>query len=340
MALFDDIIGFKNLHRAYLAAKKNKRYRFAILEFGFHLENNLLELRKELVGKTYKHGGYREFVVTDSKKRIIKAAPFRDRVIHHAVCDTIEPIFERGFIYDSYACRKEKGVHMAIKRLEKFIRSLCFNSRERERETAPRREKNYCLKCDISKYFGSINHAILLRQLSRKISDKNILWLLDEIIKSNPVGIPIGNLTSQLFANIYLNELDHFIKRELHEKYYVRYMDDFLILNRDKKRLNLIKEQIKIFLRDRLNLELHPKKAQIFPIEKGIDFLGYVVKDGYCLLRKSTIKRFLKKRKQYMAMLKNGKLSEKTVQNIHASWRGYAKFADSYKLMEELGLNK
>jgi len=134
MPLFDDIINFKNLHRAYFAARKNKRYRFGILEFGFRLENNFLKLRKELTEKTYKHGEYREFVVTDSKKRIIKAAPFRDRVTHHAVCDIIEPIFERGFIYDSYACRKGKGVHMAIKRLEKFIISLCFNSRERERE--------------------------------------------------------------------------------------------------------------------------------------------------------------------------------------------------------------
>ncbi len=174
--------------------------------------------------------------------------------------------------------------------------------------------------------------------LRRKISDENILWLLREIIASNLRGIPIGNLTSQLFANVYLNELDHFVKRELREKRYIRYMDDFLILGLDKKRLNDDKERIKIFLRDRLKLTLHPKKAEIFPIDRGIDFLGYVLRGGRRYLRKSTVKRFMKKKRRYEVMVRNGKLTETPLQNTLASWRGYAKFADSYRLMEKLGL--
>jgi len=179
-----------------------------------------------------------------------------------------------------------------------------------------------------------------LELLGKKIKDKNVLWLLNEIINSNSRGIPIGNLTSQLFANIYLNELDHFIKRVLRERHYVRYMDDFLILGNDKSRLREDKEKIKKFLAERLKLELHPKKAEIFPIDRGIDFLGYVVKDGYRLLRKSTVKRFIKKRRRYKVMTKNGKRTEQELKGFCDSWRGYASFANSYKLTEELGLKR
>ena len=174
--------------------------------------------------------------------------------------------------------------------------------------------------------------------LRRKIFDPDILWLLEEVIASNEKGIPIGNLTSQLFANVYLNELDHFVKRELHERYYLRYMDDFLILGTDKKRLCEDKERIRIFLRERLKLTLHPRKSEIAPIDRGLDFLGYVLCGGKRYLRKSTVKRFMKKKRRYEAMVKSEKLTELSFQNACASWRGYAKFADSYKLMERLGL--
>jgi hypothetical protein len=176
--------------------------------------------------------------------------------------------------------------------------------------------------------------------LQKKIKDENILWLLREIIASNPNGIPIGNLTSQLFANVYLGELDNFVKRELHEKYYLRYMDDFLILGTDKKHLREIKECITVFLRDRLKLTMHPKKAEIFPIDRGIDFLGYVLRDGKRFLRKSSVKRFMKKRRRYAAMVERGKFTEDFFESANASWRGYAAFARSYKLMKKLGWNK
>ena len=330
--LFARIVEFENLHTAYRGARTNKRYRSSILKFGYALEENLLALQRELTHKTYTHGGYREFIVADSKKRTIKAAPFRDRVVHHAVCNIIEPILDKGFIHDSYACRRGKGTHAAIVRLEHFIKTLQVGGYDSS-------AKIYCLKCDISKYFDSVDHEILFGMLHRKIHDEDILWLLREIIRSNSKGIPIGNLTSQLFANVYLNELDHFVKRTLHEKCYIRYMDDFLILGLDKKRFQEDKKRIKMFLHNQLKLTMHPKKAEIFPIDRGVDFLGYVVRDGTRLLRKSTVKRFLKKKRKYEWMAKNDKLMEAPLKNAIASWCGYASFADSYKLMETLGLN-
>ncbi len=354
---YDQIFDFQNLHRAYVGAKKHKQYRDSILKFGYKLEENLIKLRQELSDKTYKHGGYREFTVNDSKKRTIKAAPFRDRVVHHALCNIIEPVMEREFIYDSYACRKGKGTHSAIKRLEKFIRSL----KSRAQNDGKDRYQIYCLQCDISKYFDSINHDVLIKLLERKIKDENILQLCREIIASNKKacppslcsgvswrGIPIGNLTSQLFANVYLNELDNFVKRKLKERYYIRYMDDFLILGLDKKHLCDDKEYIRVFLRDQLKLELHPKKAEIFPIgffgklpvsnrkNRGVDFLGYVVRDGKRYLRRSTIKRFLKKSRRYAVMFKNGQVSKQSILNAYSSWRGYFKFADAYNLIKKI----
>ncbi|MFA6650825.1 MAG: RNA-directed DNA polymerase, partial [Candidatus Paceibacterota bacterium] len=208
--------------------------------------------------------------------------------------------------------------------------------REREREPASPAHRIYCLKCDVSKYFASIDKNILFQILRRKIRDKDVLCLIWEIIKSNPKGIPIGNLTSQLFANVYLNELDQYVKRVLRKKYYIRYMDDFLILDTDKKHLHKIKEEIRVFLWDELKLTLHPKKAEVFPIDKGVDFLGYVLKNGKRYLRKDTVKRFMKKRRKYRAMIRNGKLEKNRLRDADASWKGYCKFADSHMLRKKL----
>lgn len=224
------------------------------------------------------------------------------------------------------------------------------------------------MKCDIAKYFDNVDHEVLFGLLRKKIWDEDILWLLLEIIESNSKGIPIGNLTSQLFANIYLNELDHFVKRELKERYYIRYMDDFLILGTDKRHLAVQKEKIREFLKDMLKLELHPRKAEIFPIRelsasngtgsisRGLDFLGYVLRDptspllrqSFAVqvklrrasrrLRKSTVKRFIKRRKKYARLLRNGKMSKESIESSEKSWLGYAKFADSWGLRRKLGI--
>lgn len=327
--LFSRIISFENLHAAYRRARKGKRYRSSILRFGCTREEQLCALRTALLRDVYRHGGYREFVVTDSKKRVIKAASFRDRVVHHAVCHVIEPMLDRGFIYDSYACRTGKGTHAAIRRVEQFIATL--------QSLAPHREI-YCLQCDISKYFDSVHHELLMECLRRTIHDERTLTLLRDIITSVPQGIPIGNLTSQLFANAYLNVFDHFVKRELRARYYIRYMDDFLILRWEKFALHDDKERIARFLRERLRLTLHPRKAEVFPIRHGIDFLGYVVRAGKRSLRASTVRRFLKKLRWRERAVARGASTEQELYAMQMSWRGHARFARSYALMKRLGL--
>jgi retron-type reverse transcriptase len=331
--MFDEICSFENLHSAYLKARKCKRYKKEILKFGFNAEKNLLKLKKRLETQTYKHGGYREFVVNDSKKRTIKAAPFADRVVHHALCNIIEPIFDKTFIFDSYACRKGKGTHKAIKRVKTFLRSLAFAERERERESKNTIRGIYCLQCDISKYFDSINHEILFEILQKKIADKKVLRLIQEIIDSNNFetgkGIPIGNLTSQLFANVYLNELDQFVKRDLKRGYYLRYMDDFLILGTDKRELWQAKDKIAEFLKNGLDLNLHPKKAEVFPARTGIEFLGFRIFAAYAVLRQSTLKRFAKK-------MKEKKGDEAAAAKAFDSFRAFADKCRSWQTMQNL----
>ncbi len=244
--LYPEITSFQNLLTAARKAQKGKRYREGTLGFNMDLERNLLRLSKELKDKTYRHGPYRDFIVRDSKKRLISAAPYRDRVVHHAVINVIEPLFDKGFIHDTYACRKGKGTHKALMRFRQFLQG-----------------HKYVLKCDIRKYFQSIDHDMLLEKLSRKIVDRDTMWLLSEIIGSrsfNDVppfmyypgdglftqqerkrGIPVGNLTSQFFANLYLDGFDHRVKEKLRAGPYVRYVDDFCMFGDDKPFLKEIR---------------------------------------------------------------------------------------------------
>ncbi|MFA5169332.1 MAG: reverse transcriptase/maturase family protein [Candidatus Paceibacterota bacterium] len=307
--LFSQVCSFDNIHLAYLKARKSKRYKKDILRFSFDLENNLLEIKRELENRTYEHGRYREFVVNDSKKRLIKAPTFKDRVVHHSLCNIIGPIFEKTFTFDSYACRKNKGTHRAVKRLSFFLRN---------------NNDLYCYKCDISKYFNSINHGILLSLIKKKIKDERIIWMIEKILSSSfcekeGQGIPIGNLTSQLFANIYLTRYGYFAKNILREKMCLRYMDDFLFIGR-KHRLRTVAKKSGYFLFKKLKLEINPKKNNIFPVGKGIDFLGYVVFEHHILLRKSTVGRFLKKGGDVV------------------SFNAYAKHANAYLLTKKLNL--
>lgn len=322
--MFNQVCSFENLLSAHLKARKGRRYWKYILDFDYNAEKNLLDLRKELWNQTYQHGRYKEFIVNDSKKREIKAAPFRDRVVHHALCNIIEPILDKKFIFDSYACREGKGVHRAVKRLQQFIRAYSPNN-------------FYILKCDVKKYFDSIDHQKLQKLIKKKIKDTKVLWLIEVIIESQKgeKGIPLGNLTSQLFANIYLNELDQFIKHKLREKHYVRYMDDFLILSYDKKYLHSIKEEIRCFLIKELKLELHLAKTNVFPIKQGINFLGYRVFPAYRLLKKSTVKRFSKRMKVYRRKMKQGLMSKAKFRNSFCSWMSYAEFANSWHLQKK-----
>jgi len=247
--LYSQVCDFQNLLKSYYQARRCKSKKGYIIDFEWNLEKNLFDIQKKLKDHNYQFGQYQSFYVSDPKKRLIFAAPFQDRIVHHAICNVIEPIFDRGFIFDSYACRRNKGTHKAVFRLKKFMRSFGDN-------------KFYLLKADIKKYFLNIDRDILFQLIKKKISDQDTLWLIRAVIDSldGKKGIPIGNLTSQLFANIYLNELDQFVKHHLKVKYYCRYVDDFVLLHQGRSQLKKWRAEIKEFLENKLQLEIHPQK--------------------------------------------------------------------------------
>lgn len=329
--LYPAIYDFENLFNAYLKARRNKRYRREVLIFTANLEENLIGLQNELVHKTYRTGRYREFYIYDPKTRLVMALPFRDRVVHHALCNVIEPIFDARFIYDSYACRAGKGTHKGADRVTEFLR--------RAQRQWP---QVYCLKGDVKQYFPSINHEALKRLLWQRITCPDTRWLLSEIIDStvdegdtNPTGIPIGNLTSQLCANIYLDALDQFVKHDLGVRYYVRYMDDFVILHYDKGYLHSLLREIEGFLADRLALSLN-QKTSVFPVQQGIDFLGYRIWATHRLLRKSSIKRIKRGLRKLQRDYTEGKVSEAKLRAVVASWVGHSKHANTYRIRRKV----
>ena len=329
--IFKKIYQFENLYNAYLKARQNKRYHSDVLAFSANLEENIISLQNELMWHMYKTGLYRRFYIHDPKTRLVAALPFRDRVLQHALNTVIEPLFERKFIYDSYACRARKGTHAGADRVTNFLR-------RRQREC----DKVHCLKCDIAKYFPSIRQDILMRILKRTIACEDTLWLIQEILSSWPdyeqnniKGIPIGNPSSQLFANVYLDQLDHFVKEILQEKYYVRYMDDFVILSAKKQHLWRIKGEIERFLEEKLDLQLNHKTG-IWPVSQGIDFLGYRIWSTHRKLRKSSVKRMKRRFKVFRKKLVAGRISEEKVNASIQSWLGHASHCDSYNLRKKL----
>jgi len=319
--LYEKVCSYENLYGAYLRARRGKGKSEDVLDFTYNLESELMNLRYELINGIYKTGDYRHFIIFEPKERKISALSFRDRVVHHAICSVIGPIFERKFIFDSYACREKKGTHAGVLRLQKFIGKVSRDA--------------YVLKCDISKYFFSVNCEVLKKIIRKKIADEKLLCLLDNVVDSSESGIPIGNLTSQLFANIYLNELDEFVKYELREKYYVRYMDDFLILNESKKILHKIKDKIELFLSS-IKLKFHPKKVNIFPVRLGVDFLGYRTFRDYRLIRKSTVKRFIRNVNRKIKRHNLDLISFDKLLESFNSWEAYMVRGKSYKLRSSL----
>jgi retron-type reverse transcriptase len=317
--IYNNVWDFKNILKSYYLARKRKNKKTYVIDFEWNLERELLKIQKELQEKTYQPGSYKNFYVSDPKKRLVYVASFKDRIVHHVLCNVIEPIFDKGFIYDNYACRKNKGTHCAVMRLKKFLRTFYFK--------CGFSDNFYILKCDISKFFDSVDKEILFELIKKKIKDKNVLWLIKKILNSTngPKGIPIGNLTSQLFANIYLNELDQFIKHHLRVKYYIRYMDDFVIVSDDKNQLKIWREEIRKFLQNHLQLILHPQKQEILPAKIGVDFLGFHVFYSHILIRKSTVRRFWKK-------FKKGKMSYESFW----SYVGHLKFADWWGLKKKI----
>lgn len=323
---FCDIICVENLLTAWKEFVKGKRNKKDVQEFSLRLMDNIFTLHHELADGTYVHGGYKFFKINDPKPRDIHKASVRDRLLHHAIYRILYPFFERTFIADSYSCRLGKGTHRAVGKLRRYFRKVSRNS------TCA----CWALKCDIKKFFSNIDHAILINILREYIPEEKIIWLLERVISSFSPGIPLGNLTSQLFANVYLNKLDQFVKHKLKAKYYVRYADDFVILSGNKQWLEKQIKPISNFLEEELKLELHPEKISIRKFRQGIDFLGYVVLPHHTVLRTKTKRRMLKKIKQKKLDWLNGKISEESFNQSLQSYLGILKHCRGYKIRRRI----
>ncbi len=337
--LYPQITDFSNLLLSSKKAQKGKRFRENVLKFNYHLEAELAKLKTELITHTYQPGKYRTFEIFEPKRRTISAAPYRDRVVHHALCNIIAPIFERTFIRDSYANRIGFGTHRALHRLTEFARS-----------------SNYVLQCDIAQYFPSIDRAILKSLIRRKIKCPDTLWLIDLIIDNSneqisvihhfpgddlltPLqrqrGLPIGNLTSQFFANVYLNGFDHFIKETLNVPKYLRYVDDFALFSDDR----IVLEETRVLLEEylsQLRLKLHPIKRQIISTERGANFVGFRVLPDRIRVRNYNLQRGRYRLRSLEKKYTNGEIIEQDLVRSTQSWIAHLKHGDTWRLRQQI----
>jgi RNA-directed DNA polymerase len=326
--MFERICSWKNLLLAWRKASRGKRGHRCVAQFEHRLEEQLLELQQELRSQTYQPGAYASFYVHEPKRRLISAAPFRDRVVHHALCNLLEPVFERSFIADSYANRAGKGTHRALDRVQEFSRRF-----------------RHVLPCDLRQFFPSIDHAILRQVLARKIADERVLWLAERILASGwgvlsgqysmvyfagddlfaagrPRDLPIGNLTSQFWANCYLNPFDHFVQRELHCPAYVRYVDDFLLFGDDLELLWQWKAAVVQRLA-RLRLTIH-RGAHPRPVTEGVSFLGFLV---FPERRRLKRRKWVHFRRRLKGLVAQWRLGASDLSHVSASVRGWVNHA-------------
>lgn len=327
LTLVEAMADYGSVQKAYNKARKCKRYRRDVLIFTKDKEENLERVRNEILGLSYEPSEYRYFKVYEPKERQIMALPFYDRVVQHAINNVLEPIFEKRFIFHSYACRKNKGMHAASDTLKSWLYEW-----QRFHPDTPL----YAIKADIHHYFQSINHDVLKAEIRKVIKDAGALALIDKIIDHNGqmpdgTGIPVGNLTSQLFANIYLNKLDQYIKHTLGADRYMRYMDDFIILSPDKDKLREWLQDIEKFLKDELLLSLNPKTT-ILSTKNGVDFVGYKHRATHKKVRPGSIKRIKRKIKKFGV----GHITKEHLLKSMASWTGHAGHADSYNLRKKI----
>lgn len=336
--LWPQVTSWQNLLPAARNARRGKSRRPNVARFEVDREVELARLRRGLLDRTYRPGPYRSFYIYEPKKRLISAAPYRDRVVHHALCNVIEPLFERRFIYDSYANRKGKGTHAALARYVRYSRS-----------------HSYVLRCDIRAYFPSIDHKILYGKLARVIRCKGTRWLIRLIIEnSNPQepvthyfpgddlftpherrrGLPIGNQTSQFFANVYLDEFDHFVKEHLRLPY-VRYVDDFAVFSDGKPTLRRARRRMRGFL-DGERLCLHPRKTRIYRTRDGTNFVGYRVLPDRIRLPRANLRRLRRRMRRYQNMYARGEMDAADLQQRLCSWLGHAGHADARSVTAKL----
>lgn len=339
--LYSDLCSFSNLYWAYRGASRGKRGQPAVAAFEYNLEEHLFCLQEELKNQTYQPGAYYSFYIYDPKHRLISAAPFRDRVVHHALGNIIEPIFERTFIGDSYANRVGKGTHKALDRAQAWSKNY-----------------PYVLQCDIQKFFPSVDHEILRSILSRKILDHQVLWLCDQILSSGvgvlseeyemiyfpgddllaaarPRGLPIGNLTSQFWGNVYLNELDQFVKRKLRVTPYLRFVDDFLLFSDKKAELWEWKDAVRQFLVS-LRLTMHEKRSTVYPVTNGIPFLGFHIYPTHRRLKRRNAVAFQKRLKRLFRRYAQGEVSLDHIHQSVQGWVAHARHGDTWGLRRSL----
>ncbi|HUS50800.1 MAG TPA: reverse transcriptase/maturase family protein [Candidatus Paceibacterota bacterium] len=340
--LYSNLCSYDNLLSAFQKARKGKSKKVYVINFERNLNNNLKVLQEDLIKKTYYPSNLKKFIIRDPKTRTIHSSIFRDRIVHHAIVNILSPIYEKIFIYDSFASRKNKGSHKAIKRFEYFIRKVSSNGQLVKNSFNNNSIKGYVLKADFRRYFDSINHKVLIKILRRKINDENLIWLVNRVLSNFEInmgiGMPLGNYTSQFFANVYLNELDYYIKNILKAKYYIRYVDDFVILHKNKKRLEYYLKHINNFI-PCLKIELHPEKTEIHSLKNGITFLGYRIFYHCRLLRKRNIKYFKKRFERNKVLLKNNEITEEQFESRIHGWMGYSKFGNSFNLNKKLELD-
>ncbi len=337
--LYPQIIEFENIYLAARKAQKGKRFQENVLKFNYNLETELLKIQQELTNKTYHPRSYRTFHLRDIKTRLISAAPYRDRVVHHALCNIIVPIFERTFINDTYANREGYGTHKALRRFTDFARS-----------------SRYVLQCDIRKYFPSIDHQILKQLIRRKIKCPETLWLIDTIIDNSneqeqiihyfpgddlltPIerrhGLPIGNLTSQWMANIYLSGFDHFVKEQIKASKYVRYVDDFALFSDDHQFLKEARLAIEDYLAQ-LRLKIHPIKSQLFETKHGASFLGFRVFPNLIKVRNNNLHRARKRLKKLQKDYGQGKINFNDIKQSLQSWSAHLEHGDTWRLRQQI----
>jgi len=320
---YNDIIKIDNLLLAWSEFIVGKNKKQDVKLFSLNLMDNIIRLHEDLASMSYEHGGYHEFFITDPKRRHIHKASVRDRLLHHAIYRILYPFFDKTFINDSYSCRINKGVHKAINQFNKYSLKVSKNNTK----------ACWVLKCDIRKFFASINHNILIKIIESYIVDKKILWLIKNIIDSfgvdnqKSIGLPLGNLTSQLLTNIYMNVFDQFVKHKLKVKYYIRYADDFVFLFEERNKLDKILMDINNFLQNELNLSLHKDKLFINTFSSGMDFLGWVHFSSYRTLRKNTKNRMF------------NRIQQNPTNESLQSYLGLLKHGNTFKVKQEL-LNK
>ena len=337
--LYEKLYSTENLVSAFKKARKGKSKKDYVINFESNLERNIAILQRDLRLKKYHPNKLKKFIVRDPKTRTIHSSIFRDRIVHHAIINIIQPIYEKIFIYDSFASRKNKGTHLAVKRFESFVRKVSSNGRKIKKPFNNNSIKGYVLKADIKHYFATINHKVLLNILRKKINDEDFIELikvvLDNFEGDEGKGLPLGNYTSQFFANVYLNNLDYFVKHKLKAKYYIRYVDDFVILHKDRRVLIKYLEKIKKYIKF-LKLELHPDKSEIHALRNGITFLGYRIFYHYKLLRRRNIKYFRSKLNRKLELYRSGEIDEKKLKGFLDGWNGYSSFANTYNFNKNM----